>query len=220
MLGYSDRVARGEAHPGEDALDGGLAELPTDATLFVGGYGHLKEDESHRAHVAKQVAIGVGIAVLIAATICLLVFAARGGGGGGGGGSALAGLGKVAASGARVAASAARVGAEVGFHAARIGLHALPRDLPSPGGGCGEDDPCATRSLADPAWATQQAPPLEAQAAPPGSANFLALGAVLVDNATGRILWASAQNMPIDPVDPRELRQATEHLLAALPPAH
>src|SRR5262249_55328507 len=129
-----------------------------------------------------------------------------------------------------------RVGTQVALHSSRFALHATrasleaprvaaqmaPRDLspldddgPPP---CTEQAPCYSPAI-PPRDAPPPAEPLEAMAQP-GSDNFLTLDAVLVDNATGRVLWASSAQMPVDPVDPRELRQAPEHLLAALPPAH
>jgi hypothetical protein len=230
MRGYGDRVARGEARPGEDTLEGGLPELPADATLFLGGYGHLKQDESHRAHVAKQVAIGVGVAVLIAAAICLLVFAIRSGSSGGG---ALSGLGHAIELGVRGLETATRVGAQVALHSPRLAVHATRFGLET-ARVAAQVAPREPPPLDDhgPPPCTEQAPcrsPVDVAASPvavdlalaqPGTDNFLTLDAVLVDNATGRVLWASSAQMPVDPVDPRELRQATEHLLAALPPAH
>ncbi len=209
MMVAGERAAAGHLPDGE--LGGSLPYFGTDATLYVGGVGHLHEDESHRAKTAKEVAAGIGIGLLVAVLIVgIVLLAAKGGGGGLGNlGGAAAALGKVAEASAKLAVAGLRIGAEVALRAPRLVEAAwyVPAHVEGPA--C---NPYA--SVHDGYVVGPRAPAPEL---PPSEANFLQLGAVLVDNATGRVLWSAAQAMPIDPVDERELAQATAHVLQALP---
>jgi hypothetical protein len=204
QFGYA--VLAGQASAAEEPS---ITPLPldSDATLFVGGYAHLREDKPHRIVVAEQAAIGVLIAVAIVGIVALLL-ASRGGiklpgFGGGASEAALRALTFPVVVGTKLAIASARTAVDV----ARL----LP-----PGHIHGPGCNVYLGIHAGIAYAPRPGPELQGEAK---HANVLALGATLVENRTGRILWTAAQPMAIDPVDGKELKQAIDHLLADLPRA-
>jgi hypothetical protein len=205
LLAHGQLAAAGSAAP--DDIGATIPFFPADATLHLGGIGHLKEDKPHRTVVAEQVGIGIAITVGIALLITIAVLAGRSAGSLLGG--AFGGLGRAV----EVATIPLRLGAVVALQSPRLAINfpVLVAASHAHGRGCNE-------------WlAIHDGHPASLEGAPsltrPGSPNFIQLTATLVDNRTGRVLWAAGQSMPIDPVDEKELRQAVDHLLARFPHA-
>ncbi len=176
----------------------------TDATLFVGGYAHLHRDQPYRRRVGRDVGIGIAIGVGILAILVLLIVTKghfRFPHFGGVGGAILNAVVLPAAIGARLVLTAPRLPLALAFipHGHVCGPACNPylgvHDGIYYGGG---------RPTLSPAQR---------------SANFLAVGATLVDNRSGQIIWTAAQPMEIDPVDEPELTLAITHLLEQLPAA-
>jgi hypothetical protein len=188
LLEHDHREARGDVDE-ELAPIEALPRGAGDATLYLGGVGLLVEDKSQRVAIAEDVATALAVVIAVAATVVLVaaLLSSKGGGGG------LDGLARGIAQLPRVGSAGARLGRPTLFVpssrscAPRLGAM---HDLPSLDGVDGERSP---------------------------DGNFLELGATLVDNVTGELLWSSAQRMPIDPVDGYELRKAVGHLLDQLP---
>jgi hypothetical protein len=219
MLARSTSQATGRVPEDGAEIGGSLPYFGTDATLYVGGFGHLHKDETTRGRVAKDVAQGIGIALLIIAITAIIVLCVVGmakGGGGGGGlgglGNALSGFGRAAGAVAKVSFEGLKVGTRVAIQSHRVALDAVAR-LPLDhvhGPGCNDELGVHDGH----AVVVRDAVPET-----PGQPNYLLLGAVLVDNATGRVLWSGAQTMPVDPVDGLELRHAYAHVMREFPRA-
>lgn len=187
-----------------------VAPLPfsTDATLYVGGYAHLHKDRPHRTEVAIDVAIGVGVAVLIVGVI-LLMASSRGRVGWPSFGSSLGGA----------ALKALTFPAVLGAHAALAATRSVIAVSTLPfghihGPGCNVYLGVHAGVVYVPG--ARPRPELGANAR---RANELALSATLIENRTGRILWTAGQPMAVDPVDEDELHMAVSHLLEKLPRA-
>jgi hypothetical protein len=203
LLGWTYAVLANQASAQYDMFIPPLP-LATDATLFVGGYGHLYRDRPHRAQVARDIAIGVGVALGIV-FILLIALMSKGKLGfphfGGVGGAVLRAITFPVVLGANLALAAPRAPVAVWLPTGHI--HG-PLCNPYVGVHAGVV-----------VWAGRPRPQLADDQQ--RRANFLALGATLVENRTGRVLWTAAQPMGVDPVDEQEVELAVQHLLEQLP---
>ncbi len=180
--------------------------LASDVSLYIGGFGHLHKDITHRQKVARNV--GIGIAVAVGILIVVLLFVVSKG---------RLGFGWLFPPVPPLDAIVFPlfVFSVVEYHRARtyaaIGPWLPPGHVDS--ANCNlylgiHDGVDYNPQRLHPTLSPDQR-----------KANVLALGATLVDNKSGRVLWTAAQPMNVDAIDPEEIEIAVAHLLHDLPAA-
>jgi hypothetical protein len=183
-----------------------------DATLYVGGWAYVGND--NRQSTGVKVAKGVAIGILIVAVIAVVIVAAGKGGGGGGGGVA-SGAGKVAAGAGRVAVTAGRVAGRVTAPVMRGVARSGPQlmrgvlrtaDAFGRAGGGTHLDIYAGR----PAY-------FEEPGAPKSGRSRMHLEMTLIDNRTGLVLWHTGQTFPANGTRSKHVRDVVSRLMASLP---
>jgi hypothetical protein len=183
-----------------------------DATLYVGGWSYVGDDDGQGT--GTKVIKGVAIGILIVAVIAVVILAAHKGGGGGGG-KVASGAGQAAAGAGRAAVTAGRVAgratAPVMRGVARSGPHLMrgflrTADAFGRAGGGTHVEIYAGR----PEY-------FEEPAAPRSGRSQMHLEMTMIDNRTGLVLWHTGQTFPAKGTRSKHVHDVVARLMATLP---